>query len=87
MTTADTTPRVRPAALMDDIARDLAGYGITIEPEDVTDQAWLAAAALLLALGIEPLIADDDHSANADMVRGLMFEHATRTTTRSRRSV
>jgi hypothetical protein len=50
-------------------------------------QAYLAAASLLLALGVTPLVDADDHSRAAETVRMLLAEDATRTTTRARRVV
>lgn len=50
-------------------------------------RAFLSASSLLMALGVEPDIDPADTSDAADMVRGLLLESKTRTTTRSRRSL
>ena len=60
----------------------------TVAMEDIDDhQATLAAASLLLALGVEPVIDPDDHSRAAETVRLLLAEDATKTTTRARRQL
>lgn len=72
-----------PGLLVSTLAAELH-----VDPENVdTTKAFLSASSLLIALGVEPDIDPDDATAAAEMVRGLLLESKTRTTTRSRRSL
>lgn len=81
-------PSYSPADLLGAAIRELDQAGITIDPEDMdSTKATLAVVGLLMALGIEPQIAEDDHSAAAELVREIALESRVRTTTRARRAL
>jgi len=75
-------------AVVAEVICQLRDAGLPIDEDEINDErAFLAASSLLLAIGVEPVIDPEYTSAAADMVRGLLLERRTHTTTRSRRAL
>ena len=79
-----------PAYLVGAVIELLREQGVPVADKDdipSNERAFLGASSLLLALGVEPVIDANDHTQAAELIRGLLLEGKTRTTTRSRRSL
>jgi hypothetical protein len=79
-----TTPAYSPALIVAEVTSHLRGQAIEVDDEPDTEKATLAAALLLMALGVDPV---GDDSPAGRMVSETVLENKVRTTTRSRRSL
>jgi hypothetical protein len=75
-----------PKSVVEMVQEYLEGWFGPVDVEQ-PDTAYIAAATLLRALGVDPKVDVTDKSPGAALVRETMLEDSTRTTTRSRRSL